>query len=32
MLFLQNCDGLNVSDKNFNVLKFNNNRITLESE
>ena len=35
VLFLQNCDGLNVSDKSFKVLKLNkhhNNRITLESE
>ncbi|WP_455720279.1 ATPase [Agathobacter sp.] len=32
MLFLRNCDGLNVSDKSFKVLKFNNNRITLEEE
>ena len=32
MLFLQNCDGLNVSDKSFKVLKFDNNRITLEEE
>ena len=30
MLFLRNCDGLNVSDKSFRVLKFDNNRITLE--
>ena len=30
MLFLRNCDGLNVSDKSFKVLKFDNNRITLE--
>ena len=29
MLFLRNCDGLNVSDKSFKVLKFDNNRITL---
>lgn len=26
MLFLQNCDGLNVSDKSFKVLKFDNYR------
>lgn len=32
MLFLRNCDGLNVSDKSFKVLKFGNNRITLEEE
>lgn len=32
MLFLRNCDGLNVSDKSFKVLKFDNNRITLEEE
>lgn len=30
MLFLRNCDGHNVSDKSFRVLKFDNNRITLE--
>ena len=30
MLFLRNCDGLNVSDKSFKVLKLDNNRITLE--
>jgi uridine kinase len=32
MLFLRNCDGLNVSDKSFKVLNFDNNRITLEEE
>ena len=32
MLFLRNCDGLNVSDKSFKVLKFDNNRITLEAD
>lgn len=32
MLFLRNCDGLNVSDKSFKVLKFDNNMITLEEE
>ena len=32
MLFLRNCDGLNVSDKSFKVLKFDNNKITLEKE
>lgn len=32
MLFLRNCDGLNVSDKSFKVLKFNDYRITLEEE
>ncbi len=32
MLFLRNCDDLNVSDKSFKVLKFDNNRITLETE
>lgn len=32
MLFLRNCDGLNVSDKSFMVLKLDNNRITLEEE
>ena len=31
MLFLRNCDGLNVSDKSFKVMKFNN-KITLEEE
>ena len=32
MLFLRNCDGLNVSDKSFKVLKYDNNRIMLEEE
>ena len=32
MLFLRNCDGLNLSDKSFKVLKFDSNRITLEEE
>ena len=32
MLFLRNCDGLNVSEKSFKVLKLDNNRITLEEE
>lgn len=32
MLFLQNCDGLDVSDKSFKVLKFDNYRITLAEE
>ena len=32
MLFLRNCDGLNVSDKSFKVLKLDNNSITLEDE
>ncbi len=32
MLFLRNCDGLNVSDKSFKVLKLDSNRITLEEE
>lgn len=32
MLFLRNCDGLNVSDQSFKELKFDNNRITLEEE
>ena len=32
MLFLRNCDGLNVFDKSFKVLKLDNNRITLEEE
>ena len=32
MLFSRNCDGRNVSDKSFKVLKFDENRITLEDE
>lgn len=32
MLFIRNCDGLNVSDKSFKVLKLDNNKITLEEE
>ena len=32
MLFLRNCDGLNVSDMSFKVLKLEDNRITLEEE
>ena len=32
MLFLRNCDGLNVSDKSFKVMKLAQNRITLEEE
>ncbi|MBQ7433086.1 MAG: ATPase [Lachnospiraceae bacterium] len=32
MLFLRNCDGLNVSDNSFKVLKLEDNRITLEEE
>ena len=32
MLFSRNCDGLNVSDKSFKVLKFAENQITLEDE
>ena len=32
MLFLRNCDGLNVSDKSFKVLQCDNNRITLEEK
>lgn len=32
MLFIRNCDGLNVSDKSFKVLKLDSNRITLEEE
>ena len=32
MLFLRNCDGLNVSDKSFKVLKLEDNKITLEEE
>lgn len=32
MLFLRNCDGLNVSDRSFKVLKLDNNRITLGEE
>ena len=32
LLFSRNCDGLNVSDKSFKVLKLDHNRITLEEE
>lgn len=32
MLFLRNCDGLNVSDKSFKVLQLAHNKITLEEE
>ena len=32
MLFLRNCDGINVSDKSFKVLKLDNNRVILEEE
>ena len=33
MLFLRNCDGINVSDKSFRELKMDNdNRITLKEE
>ena len=32
MLFLINCDGLNVSDKSFKVMKVESNMITLEEE
>ena len=32
LLFTRYCDGLNVSDKSFKVLKLDNNRITLEAE
>lgn len=32
MLFSRNCDGLNVSDKSFKVMKLDSNRITLEEE
>lgn len=32
MLFLRNCDGLNVSDQSFKILKLENNKITLEEE
>ncbi len=32
MLFLRNCDGLNVSDKSFKVMKLDQNMITLEEE
>ena len=32
MLFLQNCDGPNISDKSFKVLKFDNYKITLAGE
>lgn len=32
LLFLRNCDGLNVSDKSFKVMRLFNNRVTLEEE
>ena len=32
MLFVRNCDGLNVSDKSFKVLQLKDNKITLEEE
>lgn len=32
MLFSRNCDGLNISDKSFKVMKLDSNRITLEEE
>lgn len=32
MLFLRNCDGLNVSDKSFKVMKFEDNKITLDED
>ena len=32
MLFIRNCDGLNVSDKSFKVLQLDNGKITLEEE
>ena len=32
LLFLRNCDGLNVSEKSFKVIKCDNYRITLEEE
>jgi ABC-type bacteriocin/lantibiotic exporter with double-glycine peptidase domain len=32
MLFLRNCDGLNVSDMSFKVLRLDDNKITLEEE
>ena len=32
LLFLRNCDGLNVSVKSFKVLKLEDNKITLEEE
>lgn len=32
MLFLGNCDGLNVSDKSFKVLQLKDDKITLEEE
>lgn len=32
MLFLRNCDGLNVSDKSFKILKLKGDKITLEEE
>ena len=30
MLFLRNCDGLNVSDKSFKVMSLESNKITLK--
>lgn len=32
MLFLRNCDGLNVSDKSFKIMKLKDDKITLEEE
>lgn len=32
LLFLRNCDGLNVSDKSFKVMKLEGDKITLEEE
>ena len=32
MLFLRNCDGLNVSEKSFKILKLEDNKISLEEE
>lgn len=32
MLFLRNCDGLNVSDKSFKILKLQDNTVTIEEE
>jgi hypothetical protein len=32
MLFLRNCDGLDVSDMSFKVLRLDDNKITLEEE
>ena len=32
MLFLRNCDGLNVSDKSFKILHLEDKKITLQDE